>query len=164
MEGQCKILVNAQLNNGQKLFTTSFHQAPQESDIDMLSFLVTVRKTAFYHQCLKVPVATKEPLECPTASKKDAQSKHSQRPVDLLDLQQPAKSKLSFTDNVMHAKKDVLNSDIVDYPILIVTKCLLLHSVIKCVNQLTENAHQDIYSLNLPEVSLVKYQMRRNNL
>ena len=89
MEGQSKILVNAQLNNGQKLFTTLSHQAPQELDIDMLSLLVTVKKTVFYHQCLKVPVATKEPQELATTSKKDAQSKLSLKPVESLDPHQP---------------------------------------------------------------------------
>ena len=89
MEDQSKMLVNAQLNNGLKLFTTLFPQAPQELDIDMLSFLVTVRKIVFYHQCLKVPVATKEPLELATASKKDAQLKHSQKPVEFPELKDP---------------------------------------------------------------------------
>ena len=118
----------------------------------MLSLLVTVRKIVYYHQCLKVPVATKEPQELATTSKKDAQSKHSQKLVESKHPHQPVKLRLSFSDNVMHAKMDVLHSDIADYPILIATKCLLPHFVIKCVNQLKENAHQDIYSLNLPEV------------
>ena len=164
MEDQSKTLVNAQSNNGQRLFTTLFHQAPQELDTDMLLQEMLVKKIVFYHQCLKVPVATKEPLELPTASKKDAQLKHSQKPVEFQELKDPVQFQLFSTDNVMHVIMDVLHLDIADYLILIVTKCLLLDFVIKCVNQLMEAAHQDIYSLNLPEEFLVKYQMRRNNL
>ena len=130
----------------------------------MLLLAKLVLKTVFYLQCLKVPVVTKEPQELATALKKDVLLKLSQKLVELKELEEQVKLMLFFTDNVMLVKIVVLHSDIVPYLILIVMKCLLLHFVIKCVNQLMEHAFQDIYSLNLPEVFSVQFQMKKNNL
>ena len=126
--------------------------------------VVVIDASFFYHQCLKVPVVTKEPLELATASKKDVLLKPSQKLVELPIQKEQVKFKSFFSDNVTPVKLDVLHLDIVDYLILIVMKFHLLYSVIKCVNQLTEHAFQDIYSQNLPEEFLVKFQMKKNNL
>ena len=122
-----------------------------------------MRKTAFYHQCLKVPVVTKEPLELLTASKKDAQFLLSPKHVVFLVLKELALFKLFSLDNVTPVTMDVPLSECVDYPTHIVTKCHLLDFVIKCANPLKANAYPDIYSLKSPEESLVKSPLKKNN-